>query len=347
MKRIPPLVVGAWLMLRIASTAAFTVHSMPSCPSISRSSSRCVVAVESASAEEKENDSELMQAKLLILEDVVSHLNMSHCQDQTELARLQSHLQTLESQVSQQEHDRDQLKQLHKQQLEAQVTVHEQAQLQLERKLQAQFQLECDEVRQSLRKDTKAWKSQREAEWQESLEIAGAAVTAAETREQALLDKLDHLEVRYHQEAAQYKMELDALQAAWKLENSKLAEEVTQLHKELKDAKQKRDQETTFLVEELGLANQQLEAKVSALTDELKVQKRHHEAQVQFTQDAMQIQREKQRKFYTEAIRLLQQEKAMKELELAQLQQGGFSFWKRLFRLGRGSDKSRKRKTII
>ncbi|CAB9499864.1 expressed unknown protein [Seminavis robusta] len=297
-----------------------------------------------------DGNSILLQAKLSVLEDVVNHMNVSQLEDQRELDRLQSHVMDLEQDLELQQHALVQVNQSHQSQLQAQESSwqkqeaalqkdHALAMSQLERKLLAQAKVQQDETTQQLRKETSEWRAQKEGEWNESLEIATAAVASAEAREQILLDKLDLLETRYHQEAAQYKNELDQLQKEWKTENDRLEEDVSKLHTELSQAKQKRDQETSYLLEELGNRNQLLEDEMVAVKEQMQFEKLQHATAMQVAKEEWAEQRDKERKFFQEAIGLLKQEKAMRELE----DQKGF--WRRLVRFYRGGRNNRKRRT--
>jgi len=294
----------------------------------------------------------LLQAKLQILEDVVIKLNVTKCQDQTEIQTLQSHVQELQASVKATEQRLQASSQSNAQQVEALeskwkqekeslVTNHQVELQKLEKKLLSHARLEQDEAEQQLRQQTSVWKSEREQEWKESLEIATAAVKAAEKREQDLLTKLEHLELRYHQEAAEYKDELDELQEVWKLENQELRVDVKRLHKEVSNAKRERDQEASMVIESLNQKKKDLEVALGGTKEQISMLRLQYSTQQQMAQEEWKTQLDKERKFYTETIRLLREENTA----LRQKEERKRGFWSRLFRrFGRRSAINPKRR---
>ena len=273
----------------------------------------------------------LLQAKLHILEDVVVKLNGTKFQDQEEIKTLQSKLGNLEETLAKQKDQFEEKLEASKSQVQGDLTAAFQSErmalktkhadeLQgIKDKIEMEALEEQDAIEQRQRQETEKWKIEKEKQWQESLEIATAAVKAGEARENVLQTKLDNLEQRYQQEAAEYKDELNQLRSEWKSENARLETEVGRLQGELSDAKLKRDSESTRLVEQLGDRSRELET-------ELTRTKLKFVAQNKKAHSEWEEQREKERKFYTEAMRLLQQEnRALREKQ---------GFWGRLFRLG-------------
>lgn len=165
----------------------------------------------------------------------------------------------------------------------------------------------------------------------EELRGEKAAVAAAEAREEALQIKLDDLEARYHGEAAEYKIELTALQKEWKLANRQLEKEVERLTTELTESKRIRDKETTSLLDSLTARSAQLEGELNTAREQIQFQKLQFATQKQVAREEWKEQMEKERKVYTEAIKLLQRERAVKP-----------SIWKRLLRSIFGARKETK-----
>ena len=298
-----------------------------------------VTRLELTSSDDDDDDAALLQAKLHVLEDVVVKLNGTKYQDQEEILTLQAKLGGLEETLEQQKDQFDEeleskasqvqqdLTTTFQQEITALETEHAEQLRELTDRLIEEAQVEQDALEQRLRQEADAWKAAQESQWQESLEIATAAVTAGETREQVLQMKLDDLEGRYQQEAADYKAELDQLRKEWNLENSRLETEVGRLQSEFTDKKQKRDSETTKLIEQLGDRSRQLEADLARTKEQAQLQRVKFAAQQQKAHAEWEEQREKERKFYTEAMRLLQRENAaMREKQ---------GFWRRLFRFGK------------
>lgn len=309
----------------------------PASSSVVLSASTSTTTSESTVGEDV--DAALLQAKLHVLEDVVVKLNGTKFQDQEVIVSLQSKLDGLEETLEQQKDEFETTLKTETKQFETKVKSKFESDLtKMESrhadKLQAitdslreESRVEQGELEQRLREESDMWNAKQESQWQESLEIATAAVQAGETREHGLQARLDDLEGRYQQEAADYKAELDQLRKEWKLENARLETDSTRLQTELSDAKQKRDSETTKLIEQLGDRNRQLELDVATVKEQAQVQRVKLMTQQQAVNDDWEVQREKERKFYTEAMRLLQQENAaMREKQ---------GFWKRLFRFGR------------
>jgi len=285
---------------------------------------------------EEDTTTLLLEAKLHVLEDVVVKLNGTKFQDEEEIKQLQSKLGHLEDALALQNDEFEATLKRSTQQLENELTVrfdqervqlknkHEEELQELKDTLERQVQIEQEELEQRLRNESKEWKMQQELEWEEKLEIATASVQAGEAREQAMQLKLEDLEVRYQQEAANYKTEFDQLRKEWKVENRRLETEVTRLQGELHDAKQKRDSESTKLIDQLGSRSRHLETELKRTKEQAQIARVKLATQQQMAQVEWDEQREKERKFYTEAMRLLQKENAM----LRQKQ----GFWARLFR---------------
>lgn len=273
----------------------------------------------------------MLQAKLHILEDVVVQLNGTKCQDQEEIKTLQNKLGDLEETLSQQKDQYEDKLEATKRQMQGDLTTtfqsertaleteHANELQKIKDKIEMKALEEQDAVDRRQRQETETWRAEQEKQWQEKMEIATAAVTAGEAREDTLQTKLDNLEQRYQQEAAEYKDELNQLRSEWKSENARLETEVARLQGELSDAKLTRDSETTRLVEQLGDRSRELETELAKTN--LKFAAQNKKAHSEWEE-----QREKERKFYTEAMRLLQQENtALREKQ---------GFWGRLFRLG-------------
>lgn len=349
---LPFLLVVLTALTSLSAPATGFLCNSRSHPSISRQPSGCVdmtshfrlqaaapdhSAASSTSASDtitennKSNNAALLQAKLHILEDVVVQLNGTKCQDQEEIKTLQNKLGDLEETLSQQKDQYEDKLEATKRQMQGDLTTtfqsertaleteHANELQKIKDKIEMKALEEQDAVDRRQRQETETWRAEQEKQWQEKLEIATAAVTAGEAREDTLQTNLDNLEQRYQQEAAEYKDELNQLRSEWKSENARLETEVARLQGELSDAKLKRDSETTRLVEQLGDRSRELETELAKTN--LKFAAQNKKAHSEWEE-----QREKERKFYTEAMRLLQQENtALRENQ---------GFWGRLFRLG-------------
>jgi chromosome segregation ATPase len=274
---------------------------------------------EAASTNGSSSSNALLQAKLHVLEDVVAKLNITKQQDQEQIQTLDRQVATLENELqSKERHYRKQLKAQEKHYLSKQnewqeershiKKQHERELENMQRRLKSQAQLNQDSMEQQVRKETKQWKAEKEQEWKESLEIATAAVAAAEKREYSLQCKLDEMEKSYQEEAADYKRELDELRDAWTVENQRLEEVVERLQKELAERNKERNKETTLLINRLTMEKKQLQNDLQEARDQVQFQRLQYTTQQKMALERFEEQRHKERKFYTETIRLLQQE---------------------------------------
>ena len=317
--------------------------------SYSTSITRLFASVSNAT---EKNVNALLEAKLQVLQDVVVKLNATKWQDQEQIQALTLQLADIQDSLHEQTETLRQTSKSHKREVnslklkfekekESLSSSHQQELVRLERSLTAKAKLRQDEIEQALRKETKEWKVAKQQEFDEALEIATAAVTAAEQREHVLQQKVDNLEARYHQEAAQYKTELDDLQVEWKLENQRLELEIKRLQKDLANSKREKDQESAMLIEKLSVKSKELEAELQKSKDQLKFQRLQLTTQQQVAYAEWEEQRNKERKFYKDAMNLLQRENTA--LREQQTQNRGF-WWTRLFRRFVGKRSSLKQK---